>query len=350
MTTDKVRAAQVQALRRQADNPREPLAQKVQRNLTQTWEAGNRRPERILVRPKFVLKSSTGPAQSTTLLEGKGLQLKLELLLLFEAQCRYGPGQPARSVPSITREADSKRPSLVDMVLTETNTAPHTDRNAADLRARQLTKALKGLEEHHLVEIPRSKPGRRTMKQFKLLEEGNPSAPVRYVIPNDGLAIPTDFFTNLWIFALSDAEIATYLALCWRRRQYPAVHNAAGVYIWQNDRKHEFGLTRWAWRSVPYLHRYGLIERRVEGRDFSSGKIRDFDKAWEKNEVKPQVIQINDGGTKEPALETIYRVLTNPTPQDSLRQIGWHDPDRDMLPTASEVKFTQPSQPLPPRF
>jgi hypothetical protein len=353
MTPDKVRAAQVDALRREADDSANgSLAQTVQHNLLRTWETGGRRgrsaagrrPNWIIIRPEFLLSSAQHPAQAGNLVRGKGLQLRLELLLLFEAQCRHEVGEAARQVHSITRQPDSAYAALVDMVLTETNAAPNTDRGSVDLRARQISEALIGLDDQHLVKIPR-KNGRRRIGDFSLLEEGSPTSPVRYVVPARGLVIPREFFTNLWVFALSDAELAAYLAVSLRRVQYPGEHASAGVYVTGADRKNQFGLTRWAWRSIPHLYQYGLIDRRVEGRDFVTGKIGGFDKAWARNEVRPQFIQLVDAGAQQPALETIYRVLAEPTPDDALRRAGWFVPESPVAIGPNGIVFSQPAQP-----
>ena len=66
-------------------------------------------------------------------------------------------------------------------------------------------------------------------------EESNPDEHPDYLVPNPTpgtFRIPREFFTNLWIFALTDTEIAAYLTLTFLRWRFPAQHYARGSTSW----------------------------------------------------------------------------------------------------------------------
>jgi hypothetical protein len=158
-----------------------------------------------------------------------------------------------------------------------------------------------------------------------LTETGTVDEPP-YTVP-DGytrttFAISRYFFTNMWVFALTDTEIATYLMLSLLRARFASRHQDRGVFAVNGDRLAAFGLTRTTYRSHAMLHRFGLIDRLPDpDRDFETGQVRDFGKKYAqgKGSVRAHRFLINDSALERSALETIHRTLTAPTPEEKLR-------------------------------
>jgi hypothetical protein len=102
-----------------------------------------------------------------------------------------------------------------------------TGRSGADLRIRQIRKALAELQREHLVRLGQQSNGRRDFTQVQLLSEASTADnQLPYTVPphERGLFLSRHFFTNMWIFALSNTEIATYLLLSFLRRRYMNSH------------------------------------------------------------------------------------------------------------------------------
>jgi hypothetical protein len=133
--------------------------------------------------------------------------------------------------------------------------------------------------------------------------------------------IPREFFTNLWIFALTDTEIAAYLTLTFLRWRFPERHAEQGVYLLDSHRRDNFRLKRATWRATDFLHRFRLIDRAPSpGRNFRTGNIGDFKRRWANRQVTPSLFSLNTETLGQPALETIHRILTTPTDEDQLRR------------------------------
>jgi hypothetical protein len=242
-------------------------------------------------------------------LRNQGLALRLELLLLFDAQCRYAPGSTVRN---IARGADDTYASWRELVLTDVHGSKRwgkggrTPRSMADLRLRQVTDALLVLEGQHLVAIPRQeRSGNRRYRDFSLLSEVGSSETPDYVVPSRGIDIPPEFFTKLWVWVLSDAEIATYLMLRTMRNKWPGKHAAAGVFVTSGWRESMFRLQRATWRSADMLYRLGLIDKLPSvGRNFRTGRVGD--PAQLADGAKKRVVRyrLNDEALKANALTT----------------------------------------------
>ena len=311
-----------------------PLAEAVQDHLMAVWEHGGhidvtepgRRPERICIRPRFVVRPPNdrlGPALPR-LIKSKGVQLRLELLMLFEAQCRHAPGSAVRNVRPVTPHADQEYASWRELLLAPTAPTPGTGRGAGDLRTRQITEAMRAMEEQNLVAIPRDPGGRRRYNKLRLLSEAStPEERTRYRVPTRGVFIPRQFFTNLWVFALTDTELATFLAISFLRYRFPDRHRTDGVFLRASDRKEVFRLTRTTWRSTNLLHRFRLIDRVPDSnRNFQTGNVGDIAKQWANHEVAPVRFRLSDEALQRPALKTIHQVLTAPSQEDQERLAG----------------------------
>jgi hypothetical protein len=321
------------------------LADVVREHLEHLWEHGGRlgatkpgrRPERILVRQPFIVgapHAEPGPALSR-LVRSKGLQLRLELLMFFDAQCRHEPGTAVRNVRRIVPHADERYTSWRELVLAANTVTVGTGRGPGDLRARAIAEALQALQTQHLVEIPMMKGGtRRRYDDLRLLAESSTAeASPRYTVPETGVAIARQFFTNLWVFALTDTELATYLTLAFLRQRFPSRHATVGIHLTDADRSASFGLSRAAWRSTDLLHRFRLIDRQHDGvRSFRTGKIGNIAERWANGEVMPVKFKLNDAGLDQPALDLIHRVLTAPTAADQLRRDGIESLELGVLP------------------
>jgi hypothetical protein len=314
------------------------LADTVRQNLAHLWAYGGRngvkgagrQPEWIWIRPNFLigLPNTSGGSTLSRLIKSKGVQLRLELLLLFDGQCRHEPGETVANVRWIKPRADEDYPSWEQLVLTVTTPTPGTDRGPADLRARQIAEALRALEDQHLVAIPRGPGGRRRYEKLRLLSEAITAEehPSYTVPPADRFgAIPVSrhFFTSLWVFALTDIELAVYLTLCLLRTRFPREHADNGVHLRASDRKAIFHLTRTSWRATSPLHRFQLIDRvRDPKRNFRTGNVGNIEMRWANREVMPARFNVNDQALERPALETIHQVLVVPTVEDQARRIG----------------------------
>lgn len=334
------RLTRIQALRT-AGGPRRPLAEQVQGELQRLWEHGGRsdetepglRSERILIRPGLIWvhpDDQRGPTLPR-LVKSRGLQLRLLLLLLFDAQCREAAGKPARNVRSVNPGANDAYPSWRELVLSETSPTTSTGRGAGALRARQITEALGALEKEHLISIARRSGGRRDYDEFALFSEASTETEQpRYLVPEQGIGIPHEFFTNLWVFALTDAELATYLLLCFLRNRFSSKHASGGVFLAEHLRVQHFRITRATWRSTDLLHRFQLIDRMPDpDRDFRTGKIGDIRKKWALRQVSAAKFKINDDALARPALDVVHQVLSAPTLADQLRRHG-------LLPNSGE--------------
>jgi hypothetical protein len=189
------------------------------------------------------------------------------------------------------------------------------------------------LEEHHLLRIPRQPGGKRrtygldsdgkTTWQLQT-EASNPDVHPDYLVPNPTRAtfrIPREFFTNLWIFALTDTEIATYLTLTFLRWRFPERHATQGVYLVANHRRDFFRLRRATWRATDFLHRFRLIDRAPSpGRNFRAGNVGDFERRWANRQVMPSLFTLNTETLRRPGLETIHQILTAPNDEDQMRR------------------------------
>ena len=308
-----------------------PLAETVRAGLTHLWETGGRlgsmasglAPESIYVREPFICDQVTKPALGE-LVKSSGLQLRLLLLLLFDAQCRHPMGEHVRNVRGVSRGRNDEYLAWRDLVLTDTHPTSGTGRSSGVLRARQITEALVALENKKLVTIPTTH-GKRHYDRFQMLEEtGSSGDAPAYTGPDSGVAIPRNFFTNLWVFALTDTEIAAYLALLYMRKAHLGYHEQVGVFLTAEHREKYFGLTRTTWRSVDLLHRYRLIDRMPStGRSFRSGKVGQFPERWANREVLPVRHKIVDKALDRLAIPAIRQVLTAPTDLDKQRlEIG----------------------------
>jgi hypothetical protein len=335
------------------------LAEVVQQTLQHTWETGGGhactgpQPERIHIRRKFLFRpglpideddeakdleadehraAEAGESVLQRLIKSKGLQLRLQLLLLFDAQCRHEPGgSRVRNTRTVNPRNDQDFAAWRQLTLSPSQPTPRTGRGAAALRGRQITEALKALQRHHLVVIPTDPAGRRHYDEFTMLTETGLPDELAYTVPYPGattFSVPRTFFTNLWVFALTDAEIATYLVLSFLRARFPTRHEETGVYVHMDAREDVFGLTRYAYGSHEMLHRFRLIERQLDpDRSYATGRVGDFKKKYAKGKgnIRPHTFKLDDNALERPALPAIQQILEKPTLSDIRRPLMHRD-------------------------
>jgi hypothetical protein len=337
----------VKGLRQATDTPGDDdaprLAQTVAANMKHLWEHGGRdratvpgrQPEWIYIHPGFLLTDSKGGEQPPLrrLIKSKGLQLRLLLLMIFDAQCRHQPGETVRNVRRVASDpARQQYAPWRQLVLAETMADPGFGPTHAELRGRQITKAMRRLEDQHLLQLPRQQPGGtrrlydpgRDGVNWTLRSEASTkveSPPYSIPNPQNSLRISRHFWTSLWVFALTDTEIAAYLSLAWLRTRFPARHATTGVFLREDDRRDYFQLARYTWRATERLHRFRLVDRAPSpGRNFLTGNVGDRDAKWAKKQVLPYLFTLNDDALKAPALDTIHQILTDPTDEDRMRR------------------------------
>ena len=334
------RVRRLQRLREALDGEdrRKRLADGVAERLEHLWSTGGRdgattigqRPTHIKIREPFVYAPGTHPRGPVVpmLLRTQGLQLRLQLLLLFDAQCRYSQDNVVRNPRSIVRRAKDDYAGWRELVLCDVQ--PSEARGGqkapasvkAALRRRQIVEALSTLEEQHLVTIEHHAKGNRRYDAFQLLSEVGSSEHPDYTVPAAGaVMLPREFFTNLWVWVLSDTEIATYLMLQFIRARRPRKHEQFGVFITSHWRETLFRLHRSTWRSADMLHRLRLVDKQPStGRTFRTGKLGD-PKKLAAGARKPVVrYKLNDEALLADALSTAWRVLAEPTQQDIQRR------------------------------
>ncbi|BCY10964.1 hypothetical protein [Actinoplanes sp. L3-i22] len=337
---DAARIARLRRLRSALDGAdrQKTLAGGVTERLDHLWRTGGQdhatargiRPDYIQIRERFIratLADELGPTLPR-LLQTQGLQVRLQLLLMFDAQCRYHPGMPVHNVRSIARRADDQFAGWRELVLADVQPSQAfggpdaTSKVRGALRRRQITEALVRLEDQHLVTIPRHPKGSRRYDDFQLLsEEGSREHPPYTGPRTTVLSLPRHFFTSGWVWVLSDTEIATYLMLRHMRAARPAAHADSGVFVTSGDRETLYRQHRSTWRSADMLYRLRLIDRMpTTGRNFRTGKLGN-PKIKDKTARKPLVrYKINDDALQDNALATAWQVLTDPSTQDVIRR------------------------------
>lgn len=308
-----------------------PLHEVVTDNLRGVWKNGGRKhddkpglqPATIRIRDAFVATPATdahGPALPR-LVQSKGLQLRLYLLMLFDAQCRHAVDDRVRNARTVSTSNGPYR-SWGELVLSAPDHQQKQQQPVAwqivrRRRERQIREAMLALETApRLLDIALTSTGRKRRDYDKptlLAEDSTPDAQARYAIPTDQMfGVPREFFTNLWVFALTDTEIACYLALRWAHQQAPKV-DRANFFIVSQERETILRLTRTTWDSIERLQAYGLIERTdFSGRDPVTGQIESFRDKWQAGEVtSPKYAFLRDG-VKRPAIEAMRQALLNP--------------------------------------
>lgn len=184
-------------------------------------------------------------------------------------------------------------------------------------RERQIKEAMLALETTpRLLDIAMTTTGRARRnfdKPTLLAEDSNADTQVPYTVAEEHcFSVPREFVTNLWIFALTDTEIACYLALRWAQQQAPPA-DRAGFWVVSAERETKLRLTRTTWDSIEHLQAYGLIRRTDSpSRDPITGTIESFRDKWQAGEVAPARYAFTLDGVQRPALDVVRQALLNP--------------------------------------
>ena len=304
----------------------QPLHEVVTENLRLLWRNGGKKgddkpglqPPSIWIRNAFVRTAAEDvhrPALAR-LIQSKGLQLRLYLLMLFDAQCRQESTRRVRNVRTVSPRNGLYK-SWAELVLSAPD---HKDEQPASWQAgrqrreRQIKEAMLALETtHRLLDIGMTTTGRKRRdfdKPTLLTEDSNPDTQTRYTVAEEHrFSVPREFFTNLWIFALTDTELACYLALRWAA---PTTHSDSFAVV-SRTRKAHLQLTRTTWDSVERLQAFGLIQRTDSaGRNPVTGTVENFSTKWQAGKVEPTLYDLIDEGVQFPALPTMRNALLNP--------------------------------------
>jgi hypothetical protein len=198
----------------------------------------------------------------------RGVLLKLELALLFLAQCQ---AKPTTEIYLPVAPDGSSDPQLIDFFASGIQPRPGAKirKSRQAMREQQIINALTGLAAPtlQLIEVTRRPSGKLdTTSPMYLTQERGPQrkgAPRPYVAPSTAelvISIPIEFFTMGWLQVLTDSEIANWLM--WRDQgdmRTPAVTTADDLFLDGQDRLDHYDLSRDAWDTHQMLTKLGLM-------------------------------------------------------------------------------------------
>lgn len=221
----------------------------------------------------------------------RGLNLELYLLLLFEAQCRKRSGFAGPSdIPLSSSEPGViSWDKLVASRARENLSSYVTERQN---RERQVRSAFTRLSAEGLARTER-KPFRGFMVSA-LHEAGDTrkeampySVPDRSDSKSSFIEIDTSFFTNGWLYLLTQSEIRLYFALLHLARIHPVAHAERGVYLPERIRLARYSMARDVYESHDLLSKIGLIERIENESRRPNGRIRGYEAMIARGEALP---------------------------------------------------------------
>lgn len=202
----------------------------------------------------------------------RGLNLRLELILLALAQTSRRPGQrwATNELPIQASSSNDAPVGWVDLVAS-TATLRTGSRNFAtanDKKAKQVESALHRLAAARLVELPTKVMGRRKVADFQhfmLLDErgGRPTGePFPYTVPKGEptFVVPEGLITNGWVHVLEDSELALLLMVACGIGN---IDKDGSIAIPSEVRLLNYGIGRTAFDLHFLLERLGLLT--VEG-------------------------------------------------------------------------------------
>jgi hypothetical protein len=293
------------------------LAEKVGLAFKQVWRDGQR-PGAIHLRPAAVARHDgelEQPPPVARLISAKSYALRFYLTVIFDAQCAHWVGGRYRNRRQIWPDSKNEI-GWIHLFGAPATADKDTDKTPTDNRIRQLKNALRRLHGEGLIELAKIDGRRNRFENFQLLNELGRSdyadQPLYTVPGNRNCArLPWQFYSNLWVYALTDSEIATYLALSYLRAIYPREYEERGIYMTPSVRSRTFGLTQDAYESHRALAAFGLIQRQEHAGRHPNGKVKNFQK---QGIVEPYRFKLLDSGFRKPALEVI---------SDQLDLVGW---------------------------
>ena len=341
------RAERLRALRALQSRGHHPIDPLIRRNLA-AWSQpvdGQPRLDEIRLRPGFIRRTHALTAEE---LDGHNLidrpkpKLPRQPPLAWLTRLPRGVGQrTALTVPFLVQtrpgtlgadgllnipvEAIDEPFGLIDLIAVNAIHKPRLDStfasSAKENRKRQIREALKHLAapDLQMVQLPISGRGQPRFGDVHLnREEGayGIDEPPRYRSPKmvTAVTIPTAFFLNGWIHALTNREIAMWLMLRdltvrANRHTDSAADTAAtpDVQISAKTRLREYDLSLATWRSHLELEAFGLIHVERDPNRRENGTTIDGKRA------APHRFRLLDEGLDEsPAIDRVIKALEDP--------------------------------------
>ncbi|MEU8648522.1 hypothetical protein [Streptomyces sp. NPDC048737] len=242
------------------------------------------------------------------------------LLAVFEAQSRKRSGV-AGACPLPISGAET---SWTDLIVSSAkqNMQAKVPVTANQNRIRQVKSAIKRLADESLILRNVGEPGNE--RPLMLLHESGLSEPEKrgYIIPEpyEGMRtvvnLPVQFFTNGWVYLLTDAEIRMYLIFRHLAARFPDAHILRGVYLSERDREWLYGISRDVYEAHLMLSRFGLIELVSNPLRHRDGKVVDFNEFLKKGGVIPphRFKVVGDSPFFELPMGRVRRALLNYPP------------------------------------
>lgn len=255
-------------------------AYEIARNSVGTLYARRRvPPEVIRVRQDFVRSAGPGAPPLSTVVSSSGRSVTFALLALFVAQTKPGPAPHVLGL--------NMRPQpRVDVGWTDLTCIPpiqSTGDKSKGLLRRQSQRAGAALTALSgpgaaLIYRPNASRSKGVYDNCELLMDTGPrgNGPQQsYQVPAGDevavcLEIPVEFFTNGWVFVLTDAEILTYLML------RHVLLTRGQEYVTGDDRREEYGVTDYAYEQHPTLELAGLLHSERDPGRRPDGTFEDY--------------------------------------------------------------------------
>ncbi|MFF4543674.1 hypothetical protein ACFY1J_05415 [Streptomyces sp. NPDC001406] len=315
------------------------------RKTREIYERG-RKPQTVRVRRSFVrLEKFGGTVEderkplprserpfSAQMITPKGLTLKLYLVMLFAAQCEATIGkewpQPYPIEPD-ARTTDSWE-GLVATVAKYAGPGVQAS-SVRTNKLRQITQAMKTLEGMKLLRSATGTKGQVSRGVLLLCENGKSkdtgAASIPYTVPADDehfLEIPVGFFTNGWIYALTNSEIAALLM--WfdvLKFDGMQVKPEGGTpmtlgFVLSNVRHGFYGLGRDAYETHRPLEAFGILEVHRHWKRYDSGKWMEFKE--DSSDMVCHRVMLRDGAFDREAGEVVQEVLRRRDATNEWRQ------------------------------
>ncbi|MGW1247387.1 hypothetical protein [Streptomyces sp. NPDC002535] len=278
-------------------------------------------PQQIRVRSSFFATGRDGQPPIGRISAPRGLNLQVFLLALFEAQTRKRTGAAGGCPLPISGGINP----WTELVVSEAkqNTQAKAPITATQNRARQIKSAMKRLTDAHLALQNVGNP--QNPYPFMLLHEsGNSeSGTMEYTIPDFQLGqftvtLPVQFFTNGWIYLLTDAEIRMYLIFKHLATRFSESHARHGVYCNEYDRTWRYWVSRDSYEAHLTLSRFGLIAQLESDFRHADGKIINFHaRTNEGTYPAHRFLVLGDSPFFESPMAKIRRALLNYPPSYS---------------------------------
>ncbi len=246
------------------------------------------------------------------LISPRGLALRTELTALFVAQTvpNRRQGRPTLTLPIEAHSSDQI--GWADLVAAIAEHDPNSERavNRSDNRLRQLKTALDTLGKPTLglVTLPRAGAARTKYEDFQLRDENGTrdvGPAVEYVVPKSTepvVTVPTAFFQNGWIHALTDSEIAAWLMFRNLSSLDTPEQDRPGVHLSGDHRLRHYGLSKDTWESHRTLSLFGLLHvESAKGRR-ADGTVEDYDPY---SPPKRHRFWVTDEALQQPALPAV---------------------------------------------